>query len=91
MFKRNALAKVIPQLTMSKWAFDVELLYMLSKNGFRVRSCPTVWIDKEYSKINFVRATPGMVLGIIRLRLINSPFKRIVEVYNKFIAKHIIL
>ena len=86
IFRRNALEMVLPKLTMSKWAFDVDLLYVLKKQGFKVRSCPTVWIDKEYSKINFWQAGPWMVLAILRLRILNSPLKRFIKIYDKFVG-----
>jgi len=86
IFKREILEKIIPLLTMSQWAFDVELLYTLRKKDFRIRSFPTIWIDKEYSTINFWQAGPWMALGVIRLRILNSPFKRFIRVYDKLIG-----
>ncbi len=86
IFRRNALEITLPELTMSKWAFDVDLLYVLKKHGFRVKSYPTVWVDKEYSKINFWQAGPWMVLAILRLRILNSPFKRFIRIYDKFVG-----
>ncbi len=86
IFRREAVQSVIPKLTMSQWAFDVELLYTLRKNGFRVRAIPTIWMDKEYSKINFWQAGPWMALGVIRLRIINSPLRRFIRIYDKFIG-----
>ena len=84
IFKREAISKVVNLITMSKWAFDVDLLYTLRKKGFKVKEIPTVWVDKEYSKINFWSAGPWMALGVIRLRLLDSRLKRIVLLYNKF-------
>jgi glycosyltransferase involved in cell wall biosynthesis len=83
VFKRRVIEKVIPSLSMSQWAFDVELLYHANKKGFRIASVPTKWTDKEASKINFWSAGPMMVLGIIRLRIINSPFKIFVRFYDR--------
>ena len=85
IFKREALEKIIPLLTMSQWAFDVELLYILREKDFRIRSFPTIWIDKEYSTINFWQAGPWMAMGILRLRILNSPFRRFINIYDKFI------
>ncbi|MDP4039339.1 MAG: glycosyltransferase [Candidatus Pacearchaeota archaeon] len=82
VFRRDALERVIPYLSMSEWAFDVELLYHLKKNKFLVTSVPIVWIDEEYSKINFWKSGPWMALGIVRLRLLNSPMKNIIKIYD---------
>ena len=86
VFKREAIVKVISKLSMSKWAFDVELIYTLRKFGFSVKEYPTKWADKQYSTINFMTSGPWMALGVIRLRLLNSPLKRFIRVYDKFIG-----
>lgn len=85
IFRREAVKAMLQHLTMSQWAFDVELLYILKKNGYYVKSTPTIWIDKEFSKINFWKAGPWMFLGIIRLRLLHSPLRQFIRVYDKLI------
>lgn len=84
VFKKESLAKVLPKISMSKWAFDVDLIYTSRKIGLKVIASPTIWKDKEYSKINFMKAAPWMLLGVIRLRIINSPAKKMIRVYDKF-------
>jgi len=87
LFSRNAIENMIPRLTMSKWAFDVDLIYTARKAGFEIKEIPTIWADKEYSKINFMKSGPWMALGIIRLRLLNSPFKSVMRIYDKMLNK----
>jgi len=84
VFKRKTIERTIQKLHMSQWAFDVDLLFNLRKNNYKIISVPTVWVDKEYSKINFLRASPLMFLAVVRLRLLNSPFKDFVKIYDKF-------
>lgn len=84
IFRRKVLERIIPKLSMSQWAFDVELLYHANRSWFRVCSVPTKWVDKKNATINFWSAGPLMVLGIIRLRLINSPLKGFVKFYDSF-------
>ena len=83
LFKRKALERTLRTLTMSQWAFDVDLLYNMKKLGYSIKEAPTMWSDKSDSKINFLSAGPFMALGVIRLRLINSPLKFIVKAYDK--------
>ena len=87
VFKRVVIEKTISQITFSRWAYDVDLLYHVRKNKFKIREIPTSWSDKEHSKINFISAGPWMALGVIRLRLINSPFKFLIRIYDKIISK----
>lgn len=86
IFRYSAIKEVLPLLTMSQWAYDVDLLYNLKKLGYSVTEYPTVWADKEYSKINFAKAGPRMALGVIRLRILNSPFRDFIRVYAMMTA-----
>lgn len=86
LFKREAICRVLPQLAHSQWDFDVDLLFTLRKLGFIIKEVPTIWSDKKYSKINFIKAGPFMALGVLRLRFLNSPFYGLVRIYDKFIG-----
>ncbi len=87
LFKRKAVEKILNSLTLSQWAFDVDILYNLRKTGFKIVEFPTEWIDKKYSTINFWKAGPLMLLAILRLRILNSPLPRIIEIYDKLPEK----
>ena len=86
IFKSEALEEIMPCLSMSNWAFDVDLVYTLKMKGFKIKSYPTVWIDKEYSTINFWKAGPWMTFAVIRLRILNSPFRMFIRIYDKLIG-----
>ena len=51
LFKRHVIETIISQLTVKQWAFDVELLYLAKKAGFKVIEVPTVWSDQAGSKL----------------------------------------
>jgi glycosyltransferase involved in cell wall biosynthesis len=87
IFKKSVIIKIVNEVGMSQWAVDVELLYLLKKYDFKVKEHPTVWADKEYSKINFMKAGPKMALSVIRLRLLNSllePLLKPLRIIAKF-------
>lgn len=46
VFKRSVIEAVASQLTVKQWAFDVELLFLCKKYGFRIIEAPTEWHDK---------------------------------------------
>lgn len=83
LFKREVLMMAIPHIKMTRWAFDVELIYTIRKDGFIVKEIPTKWSDKAYSTINFMTAGPWMALAIVRLRILHSPLKRFIRVYDQ--------
>lgn len=83
LFKKGAIKKITPELGITQWAFDIDLLYRMKKNGFRIVETPTEWEDIEGSRLNLKKTIPEMLLSIIRLRLIYSPFNFIVKTYDK--------
>ncbi len=87
LFTSKAIKKVIPSLGMSQWAFDIELLYNLKINGFKIAETPTVWEDQKESKLNITKVSFQMFTSIIRLRLFNSPFKFIIDTYDNLPEK----
>src|SRR3989344_898583 len=86
LFKKSVIREITPRLNLTKWAFDVNLLYLCKRFKFKVKEYPTVWEDIGDSKINLTKTPMQMFFGIIRLRLIYSPFSRIL-VPLKFILK----
>jgi glycosyltransferase involved in cell wall biosynthesis len=51
LFKRRVIETVTQQLTVTQWAFDVELLYLCKKYEFAIKEIPTVWRDQADSKL----------------------------------------
>jgi glycosyltransferase involved in cell wall biosynthesis len=51
IFKKAVIEKITPQLTVTQWAFDVEVLYLCKKGGFIIKEVPTVWHDQRDSKL----------------------------------------
>lgn len=82
LFTREAVAYVRPKMSITKWAFDIDLLYKLREGGFSVIEIPTVWQSKEESHLRVIHASLEMFLAIVRLRLIHSPFSFVVRAYD---------
>jgi len=87
IFKRKALEKILPEIGMTKWAYDLDLIYLMKRNKFKILEFPTNWSDKEYSKINLKKSGTNMVLGVIRLRMLYSPAKDFIRIYDKFASR----
>lgn len=82
LFTKKAVKDVVNEFGITQWAFDVDLLYLLKKKGYKVIEIPTVWQDQAGSKLNLKRVSFEMFLALIRLRLVYSPFKFVVSLYN---------
>lgn len=78
VFTKKAIDQVSGQLEISGFAFDVELLYLLRRGGGRVKEVPTVWKDSGVSNFSLWREPPRMLLDLVRIRLVYSPFRWLV-------------
>jgi glycosyltransferase involved in cell wall biosynthesis len=74
VMRRAAVEKVHSSLCIADMAFDINLLYMLHREGFTILEVPTEWTDKEGSKVALGRTSFTMLLSVLRLRAIYSPF-----------------
>lgn len=81
VLRRAAVEKIHSSLCIADMAFDINLLYMLKRNGFTVLEVPTEWTDKVGSKVALGRTSFTMLLSVIRLRWIYSWFSPLRKVF----------
>jgi len=74
VIRRAAVEKIHSSLCIADMAFDINLLFLLKRGGFRVLEVPTEWTDMLGSKVTLGRTSLTMLLSVIRLRTIYSPF-----------------
>ena len=83
LIRGDAMRAVLPKLGLTRWAFDVDLLFQLRRAGYSIIERPTTWHDVAGSKINVPRASFEMLLAITRLRMLHSPLSWVVTLYDK--------
>lgn len=86
---REAVRAVLPELGITRWAFDVDLLFKLRRAGFRIVEHPTTWHDVGGSRLRIGRASLEMFVAIVRLRLLYSPFRWVVTLYDRTLGRWI--
>lgn len=86
LLRRETVQRVLPALGITRWAFDVDLLFQIRRAGCRIVEIPTVWHDVEGSKVDVTRASTEMLLALVRLRLLYSSFHWLVALYDRLIA-----
>jgi len=69
IFRREAVEAVLGQIRLTGYAFDVELLWRLEKEGFVIRELPIAWDHKDGSSLKLAQEAPRMFTDIIRMRL----------------------
>jgi len=75
IMRRAAVERIHSALRTADLAFDVNLLYALKREGFRILEVPTECTDKSGSKVtqSLLRSSLAMFLSVVRLRLVYSP------------------
>ncbi len=75
VFRQSVVQKLLSQLVIADFAFDVNFLYAAKKQGFTISEADIEWEYKEGSKVNLLLVIPKMFLSVLRLRLFYSPLK----------------
>lgn len=87
LLTREAVQAILPHLGVTRWAFDVDLLFQLRRLGFRIVEIPTVWSEPGGSRLKIVKASLEMFVAICRLRLLYSPFRWVVSAYDATLGR----
>jgi dolichyl-phosphate beta-glucosyltransferase len=67
-FRLDVCRPILQAARTEGFAFDVELLYLASRAGLRLREVPVRWNHSEGSKIEFVRDSLRMLGEVVALR-----------------------
>ena len=78
---------IVPHIGLTKWAFDVDMLFKTRRAHCAIREIPTIWSDVGGSKLRVGRVSFQMLLAIVRLRLLYSPLKWIVALYDRLLGR----
>ncbi|HVP91924.1 MAG TPA: hypothetical protein VMS75_11990, partial [Terriglobales bacterium] len=68
LFRRKAALDLFSRLETAGFAFDVEVLLLARKLGYRVAEVPVVWCDSRPSRVRMVRSSWGMLKELLRIR-----------------------
>ena len=67
-FKDEVVETIFPLVTIPCWTFDVEVLAIAFKRGFRVAELPIPWYYHPHSKVNVLRDSTRMALDLLKIR-----------------------
>jgi len=89
LLTREAVQAILPHIGITQWAFDVDLLFQLRRAGFAIIEIPTTWRDVSGSRLQVCKASLDMFVAMVRLRLIYSPFRWMVSLYDRTLARYV--
>ena len=78
----DAVRKIHSSLRIADMAFDINLLFSLKRAGYSILEVPTEWTDKIGSKVALGKTSLVMLLSVLRLRFVYSPFYRWLRVFR---------
>ena len=68
-FRADVVNAIFPLQRMRFWSFDVELLFIARRLGYRVREIPIDWYYHPETKVNALRDALRMIGDIFRIRI----------------------
>ena len=69
IFSKKLIREVFPQLTVDRWGFDMEVIFLAKKLGFTNFEIPVVWSHQELgSKVKLLRDIMRSVKEMISIR-----------------------
>ncbi len=84
LFSRRSALHLFNQQVTKGFAFDVEILYLARKAGYRIKELPVKWMNDENSKVRIIRDPLMMLYNVIMIRYYHSRFlskKYISQIY----------
>ena len=81
LMRREVVDRIHSNLRIADLAFDVNLLVSIKRAGFKILEVPIEWTDQGGSKVtsSLFRSSLTMFLSVLRVRLIYSPFYRMLR------------
>lgn len=68
IFRRQAIKPIFSRSYLRGFGFDIEILYLASKMGYKVKEVPVSWQHMSGSKVNLVLDSIKMFFNILQVR-----------------------
>lgn len=68
-FKREIIQDIFNKQTITHFSFDVELLWIAMKRGYKIKEIPVRWLNDTQSKVNPVSDSTRMFYDLMKIRI----------------------
>ena len=72
LMSKSVIPKIVEDLRIDGWAFDVELLYLCKRNNVEIDCLPVIWHDVAGSKVHPLKDSFKMFNELIRIKRIHG-------------------
>lgn len=69
LFSQAAARDLFDAQTIQRFCFDVEILYLARKRGYRIAEIPVTWRDVEGSKVSLLYDPARMFMDLIKIQM----------------------
>lgn len=69
VFRREAAMKIFPRLTVKRWAFDAEVMFLANKYGFKVKELPIHLENPPSRSLRLLCDPANMVWDLLKIRV----------------------
>ncbi len=68
-FRADVADDIFSLQTLPSWSFDIELLYIARKRGYRIKEIPIHWYHHSETKVSALRDALQMIVDIFRIHV----------------------
>ncbi len=69
LFTGKAGKDIFSKLTVDRWAFDSEVLFIAAKRGYKIKEIPITWINDPKTKVKFPQDILNSLKDLLKIRL----------------------
>jgi len=67
-FSRRAARLIFERLTIDRWGFDSEILYIAHKQRFYIKEIPIIWQNNPHTKVRFPKDLVRSFIDLLEIR-----------------------
>lgn len=75
LFRTDVAKKIVSLQTLNGFSFDVEILFIAKKLGYKIKELPVVWMNKSGSKVKLIKDSIKMLINLFKIRSNNYKIK----------------
>lgn len=72
LFRGEVARNLFRKTLIDGFAFDVEVLFLAVRNGYKIKEVPVKWFNSPGSKVRIIRDSFGMFVELLRIRAYHS-------------------
>jgi hypothetical protein len=68
-YRREAGQKLYSLLTINRWGFDVEIIYIAQKHNYKIKEVPVDWSHDAHSKVKIISAILNTLKELAQIKI----------------------